>query len=155
MTSFTRSKRPNRLCLKRSSKLRVPVTSCNELSSDSGSSTEMKPRANKVFQNAARSLFKIFSLQQQSTSRKCDSVQLRIPLANSLKSNVETLKFGIILEGQSLGVTLAGYCPCYIAKIEQDSIAAKKGLRVGDFIIRINGMNVSRAKCDSIVKIIR
>lgn len=151
MTSFTCSKRSNRLCLKRNLKLRTKeqISCTEEVSSDSG--TEMKPKGNKVLQNAARSLFRMFTLQQHSSTRtKCDS---RIPLANSLKSNVDSLKFS--LHGQSLGATLAGYCPCYIAKIEANSIAALSGLQVGDFIIRINGKNVSRAKCDSIVKIIK
>lgn len=36
-----------------------------------------------------------------------------------------------------------------------DSIAQHAGLLVGDFLIKINGKNVSRATCDSIVKIIK
>ena len=54
-----------------------------------------------------------------------------------------------------LGFTIVGYCPCQIGKVESNSIAYNAGLIAGDLIIKINGKNVSRATCDSIVKIIK
>ena len=54
-----------------------------------------------------------------------------------------------------LGFTIVGYCPCQIGKVYQCSISAQTGLLQGDLIIKINNKNVSRATCDSIVKIIK
>ena len=56
---------------------------------------------------------------------------------------------------QPIGFTLAGYCPCHIAKLETNSLASNAGLMLGDSVIKVNGRNVSRAKCNSIVRIIK
>ena len=49
------------------------------------------------------------------------------------------------LESTEFGFTIAGYCPCYIDKIEQNSIAAKSGLKEKDLIMKINNINCCRA----------
>ena len=131
---------------------------------------------------AARNLIKLFTrtkvTDEKSDIKAVDSVPAslhiiesssiefnsqRIPLATSMisKSNksmggFETVKIAIsALDKTLLGFTVAGYCPCHVAKLETDSLAARAGLQIGDLIIKINGKNVSRAKCDSIAKIIK
>jgi len=44
---------------------------------------------------------------------------------------------------------------CSISLTSKDSIAEHAGLLPGDLVIKINEKNVSRATCDSLVKIIK
>lgn len=58
-------------------------------------------------------------------------------------------------ENDSYGFTVTHGCPCMVGKVDLDKIAFKSGLRPGDYISRINGVNVSRASCESVVKLIK
>lgn len=58
-------------------------------------------------------------------------------------------------ELQNYGFTVLNSCPCQIGKVEMDSVAYRAGLRAGDFISKINDINVSRASCESVVKMIK
>ncbi len=93
-----------------------------------------------------------------------------------LDTNLSIQKKNQHLNSMNYGFTVIGYCPCQIGKIDKglfsilqfrlkkqkimyifiiDSIADKAGLFSGDLILKINGKNVSRATCHSIVKIIK
>ncbi|CAF0969899.1 unnamed protein product [Brachionus calyciflorus] len=58
-------------------------------------------------------------------------------------------------ETDSYGFTVTNACPCMIGKVDLDKVSFKAGLRPGDYISRINGVNVSRASCESVVKLIK
>jgi hypothetical protein len=53
------------------------------------------------------------------------------------------------------GFTLSNSCPCQVSKVGLNSIAHRSGLRCGDFISRVNKVNVSRASCESVAKMIK
>ena len=57
---------------------------------------------------------------------------------------------------QGYGFTLVGSCPCMVGRVEAPHSAAHvAGLRAGDYISSINGKNVSRATCHTLVKLIK
>lgn len=58
-------------------------------------------------------------------------------------------------ENEGFGFTLTGSCPCMVGKVDSDKTAFKYGLRSGDYISKINNKNVSRATCESVVKLIK
>jgi hypothetical protein len=58
-------------------------------------------------------------------------------------------------ENEGFGFTLTGSCPCMVGKVDSDKTAFKHGLRSGDYISKINNKNVSRATCESVVKLIK
>jgi len=121
--------------------------------------------------SAARNIFKLFTATSSITtpaptitkihlSNNLQRIPLTTPVASSMSAKrsiaLETIKIECQANSdQSLGFTIAGYCPCHIAKLETNSVAAQAGLMIGDLIIKVNDKNVSRAKCLSIVKIIK
>jgi C-terminal processing protease CtpA/Prc len=128
---------------------------------------QLQQQPKKIFAKAARNLIKFFKRTKLSdnlntSSNMSQQQSNRIPLTtSSVNANpmslagFETVKVNLKCGTELLGFTLAGYCPCYVAKLESNSSASKAGLMLGDLIIKINGKNVSRAKCDSIVRIIK
>ena len=58
-------------------------------------------------------------------------------------------------EQESFGFTVTNSCPCAIGKVEMGKSGHRAGLRVGDFIACVNGQNVSRATCETVVKMIK
>jgi hypothetical protein len=53
------------------------------------------------------------------------------------------------------GFTISGSCPCIVSKVDAEKDAFSKGLRPGDYIVKIHDINVSRATCESVVKLIK
>ena len=53
------------------------------------------------------------------------------------------------------GFTISGSCPCVVSKVDPEKDAFSKGLRPGDYIVKIHDINVSRATCESVVKLIK
>ena len=53
------------------------------------------------------------------------------------------------------GFTLAGYCPCHIENVLQNSIADRAGLQQGDLIIKVNGTNCCRARIKTLLALIK
>lgn len=53
------------------------------------------------------------------------------------------------------GFTISGNSPCIISKVDPEKQAFVKGLRPGDYIVKIHDINVSRATCESVVKLIK
>ena len=70
---------------------------------------------------------------------------------------LDKLKFYInrVSPLDSYGFTITGNCPCMVGKVDTQKNAFQVGLRPGDFIASLNGRNVSRATCDSVVKLIK
>ena len=58
-------------------------------------------------------------------------------------------------ESEGFGFTITNSCPCMVGKVDLDKSAFRAGLRPGDYISKINGKNVSRATCESVVKMIK
>lgn len=52
------------------------------------------------------------------------------------------------------GFTISGQQPCILSCIVADSPADAAGLRAGDFLISVNGMNVSKLPHDAVVQLI-
>lgn len=52
------------------------------------------------------------------------------------------------------GFTISGQAPCILSCIISGSPAEKAGLRPGDFLIAVNGQNVSKAPHDDVVRLI-
>ena len=80
------------------------------------------------------------------------------------KKQFNKLKYEIIeisLKGESdhqpstFGLVIAGYCPCYIESVQENSIAFKAGLRRSDLIMKINNTNCCRATLKTILNLIK
>lgn len=54
----------------------------------------------------------------------------------------------------SFGITISGQKPCILSSIAKNSPADLAGLRAGDFLISINGLNVSKLQHEIIVQLI-
>lgn len=52
------------------------------------------------------------------------------------------------------GITISGQKPCIVSAIVKDSPAEIAGVRAGDFLISINGLNVSKLQHEVIVQLI-
>ncbi|CAF1083656.1 unnamed protein product [Rotaria sordida] len=63
----------------------------------------------------------------------------------------------IILRGKnnSFGFTVVGDSPTFIGKVSENSSAAQCGLKSGDYIVKINGQNVSRAQQRTVSNLIK
>ena len=62
----------------------------------------------------------------------------------------------LIKRGKSgFGFTISGSCPVSVCRVDKGSSAEVAGLKPGDCIVRIDGLNVSRSTCDSVARIIR
>lgn len=60
-----------------------------------------------------------------------------------------------ISRGQNgFGFTISGQQPCILSCIVADSPADAAGLRAGDFLISVNGLNVSKLPHDAVVQLI-
>ncbi|UJR22203.1 hypothetical protein I4U23_025267 [Adineta vaga] len=55
----------------------------------------------------------------------------------------------------SFGFTVIGDNPTFIGKVNENSSAAYSGLKSGDYVVKINGQNVSRAQQRTVANIIR
>ncbi|CAF1293163.1 unnamed protein product [Adineta steineri] len=55
----------------------------------------------------------------------------------------------------SFGFTVVGDSPTFIGKVSENSPAASCGLKSGDYIVKINGQNVSRAQQRTVSNIIK
>lgn len=53
------------------------------------------------------------------------------------------------------GFTVAGYCPCHVQNIIDNSIAGRAGLQQSDLIIKINNVNCQRATLKSVLSLIK
>lgn len=53
------------------------------------------------------------------------------------------------------GFTVKGSCPVRIGRVKTEGAACQQGLHRGDFIVRINGQNISRSSAESIARIVR
>ena len=53
------------------------------------------------------------------------------------------------------GFSVKGSCPAVVGDVDKRTPAYEAGLRRGDYVVRINGQNVSRSSADSITRIIR
>ncbi|CAO1402445.1 unnamed protein product [Diamesa hyperborea] len=60
----------------------------------------------------------------------------------------------IIRSTQGFGFTIAGQKPCILSSIVQNSPADLAGLRSGDFLISVNGMNVAKFNHETVVQLI-
>ncbi|XP_067128151.1 regulator of G-protein signaling loco-like isoform X2 [Centruroides vittatus] len=60
-----------------------------------------------------------------------------------------------IVRGKNgFGFTISGQAPCILSCIVSNSPAEKAGLRPGDFLIAVNGQNVSKVPHDDVVRLI-
>jgi hypothetical protein len=77
------------------------------------------------------------------------------------KLNYETIVVKISSTSESdhqqstFGLTIAGYCPCYIESVQENSTAFKAGLRRSDLIMKINNTNCCRATLKTTLNLIK
>ncbi|CAF3772413.1 unnamed protein product [Rotaria magnacalcarata] len=66
-------------------------------------------------------------------------------------------QFFIISRGSthSFGFTVVGDSPTFIGKVSENSAAALCGLKSGDYIVKVNGQNVSRAQQRTVSNLIK
>ncbi|CAF1177108.1 unnamed protein product [Rotaria magnacalcarata] len=55
----------------------------------------------------------------------------------------------------SFGFTVVGDSPTFVGKVTENSPAARCGLRPGDYIVKVNGQNVSRAQQRTVSNLIK
>jgi len=55
----------------------------------------------------------------------------------------------------SFGFTVVGDSPTFVGKVTENSPAAQSGLKPGDYIVKINGQNVSRAQQRTVSNLIK
>ena len=96
---------------------------------------------------------------QQSHPIKSDNYEDMKHITNLNKDliGMERLKFRVTRpnELESYGFTITNNCPCMVGKVDSSKQAYSAGLRAGDFLSMINNKNVSRATCESVVKLIK
>ena len=56
---------------------------------------------------------------------------------------------------QSLGFTIVGDSPTWVSEVVPYGSAFRQGLQSGDFIVKINGQNVSRAQKRTVCQLIK
>lgn len=52
------------------------------------------------------------------------------------------------------GFTLSGQCPCVLSGVVRGSPASRAGLKAGDKVVAVNGIDVTEAEHDQVVDII-
>lgn len=74
----------------------------------------------------------------------------RCPSWRGTRNNIEVERGA----AGSFGITISGSKPCILSSISPRSPAEVAGLRAGDFLISINGLNVSKLPHEIIVQLI-
>jgi len=64
-----------------------------------------------------------------------------------------SLRRGSLTSG--FGFTVTGSCPVQVGRVTSQSPAAEAGMRRGDLIERVDGINVSRSSADSVAALVR
>jgi hypothetical protein len=97
-------------------------------------------------------------LSHKSTSYQENQQQQKI-LTDVNKDIINLTKLKFIIDRNEFtndfGFTITGSCPCIVGKVDPEKDAFSKGLRPGDYIVKIHDINVSRATCESVVKLIK
>ena len=73
------------------------------------------------------------------------------------KCFVVTPRVQVVLQktNSGFGFTVKGSCPVAVGHVKPDSAAERAGLQTGDYIRRVNGLNVSRSSSKSVADIVR
>ena len=100
--------------------------------------------------------------EMKATSRQIKhqpGIQHTESVTNLNKDLIGMRKIGLSViranEHESFGFTVTNSCPCMVGKVDLNKNAFNSGLRPGDYIACINGQNVSRATCETVVKLIK
>ena len=116
-------------------------------------------RRETLFKLNTRNLFKFFSRSKKSELVADTSNENTGSDGNKSNVRIKFKQIQLLLDASttnaSFGFTIHGYCPCQVGKVEKNSISEQAGVMPGDLIIKINGRNVSRATCDSVVRLIK
>ena len=70
-------------------------------------------------------------------------------------SSFSILQFTLTRGSSGFGFTVTGYSPVQVGRVDSSSMAFSAGLCAGDFIVRINGQNVSRSRAESVAKLVK
>jgi len=70
-------------------------------------------------------------------------------------SDMERHEITIPRGHKQFGFSVVGEYPTFIGRVDQDSSAAMCGLKSGDYIVKINGKNVSRAQKNTVSNLIK
>lgn len=79
-----------------------------------------------------------------------ESIVLNIDLKSTSSSQQH-----VTTSSTQFGFVIAGYCPCYVANVLEDSVSDRAGLRRGDLIMSINGVNCCRARIKTLLSLIK
>ena len=118
-----------------------------------------KKDVNGWFYLLAESVGRRKHLQVTSTSRHDSSrvSQVSDPCASPWEPQQENQSLRVLLQRSKLGYgfSLTGSCPPCVARVDTGGPANIAGVRTGDFLIKVNGENVSTATSEQSGRIIR
>jgi hypothetical protein len=60
-----------------------------------------------------------------------------------------------IHQSDDFGFTVAGYCPCHVEEIQENSIAFEAGLKKSDLIVKVDNVNCCRATLKTTLNLIK
>jgi hypothetical protein len=67
----------------------------------------------------------------------------------------ELAEINLLNKQEEYGFTVAGYCPCHVEEIQENSIAFQAGLKKSDLIVKINNVNCCRATLKTTLNLIK
>ena len=71
------------------------------------------------------------------------------------KRHIQGIKTVEVSRGKSgYGFTISGQNPCILSCIVSDSPADRCGLKTGDYLMAVNGLNISKSPHDDVVRLI-
>jgi hypothetical protein len=143
---------PSALSLSSANNSSIESNSTSSASSTHEHPLKAKPQRKQSRRSSSPILCLKNQVQRQSTLSNISSMKL---IKVNLNPNNNNNSNNNGSNNNTYGFTVIGYCPCQIGKVESNSLAQLAGLLVGDIIVKVNGKNVCRATCDSIVKMIK
>jgi hypothetical protein len=82
-----------------------------------------------------------------ATTEQFEKITLTLRLSHDSTANSTT--------STNYGFIIAGYCPCHVENVLENSVAERAGVRKGDLIIKINDTNCCRARIKTLLALIK
>jgi hypothetical protein len=78
-----------------------------------------------------------------------------LTIKQSKNIKYELAEINLLNKQEEYGFTVAGYCPCHVEEIQENSIAFQAGLKKSDLIVKINNVNCCRATLKTTLNLIK